>query len=144
VQPNRSRSPLNAVCGWKLDLLVRDFARCINSEVALLYRGGKGQPPAVISSWGLGATHEPIARPREGGLVGRALRLTTRRAALEPLDLLLDCSLFGPPEPRVLSADQEASRDGGTFAVTPGSPHVRRRIGLVRPDGQLPLDRSSR
>jgi hypothetical protein len=55
--PDLSRSPLNAVSGWKLDLLTTDFARFINSEVALLYEpGGKGQPPAAISSQVLGAT----------------------------------------------------------------------------------------
>src|SRR5690349_14896521 len=68
VAPNRPRRVAAGVGDWKLDLLISDFARFINSEVALLCRGGgRGQPPAVISSWGLGATHEEVARPREGG-----------------------------------------------------------------------------
>jgi hypothetical protein len=52
VEPNRPRRvPVGEVGDWKLDLLIRDFARFINSEVALLYQvGGPGQPPAVISS----------------------------------------------------------------------------------------------
>jgi diguanylate cyclase (GGDEF)-like protein len=99
VEPNRPRRvPVGEVGGWKLDLLIRDFARFINSEVALLCQGGgRGRPPAVISSWGLGATHEELARPREGGLVGRALPLP--RAALEPLHPLLDSSLVHATRP---------------------------------------------
>lgn len=40
----------------------------------------------------------------------------------------------------LLAATEEASHDGWSFAVTCGSPQVRRLIELVRPDGQLPLD----
>src|SRR5438094_179136 len=79
-QPNWSRSSLNVLSGWRPDLVIRDFARFISSEVALLYEvGGAGQPPVVISSWGLGAIHEEIARPCEGGFVGRALHLAAQR-----------------------------------------------------------------
>ena len=39
----------------------------------------------------------------------------------------------------VLAAAESASRDGWTFAVTRGSPPVRRLIALVRLDGQLPV-----
>ena len=42
----------------------------------------------------------------------------------------------------VLEAAEESSRDGWTFTVTRGSPVVRRLIGLVRVEGQLPLDGS--
>jgi hypothetical protein len=67
----------------RLDLIVAELGRILNSEIALCYRpGSNGQPP-VISSWGLGPPHWKIARSLEGGLVGRALR--TQRAALEPL-----------------------------------------------------------
>ncbi len=99
VEPNRPRRvAVGDVGDRRLDLLIRDFARFINSEVALLCRGGgRGQPPAVISSWGLGATHEEVARPREGGLVGRAPPM--RRAALEPLHPLLDSSLVHATHP---------------------------------------------
>lgn len=99
VAPNRPRRvAVGDVGDWKLDLLIGDFARFINSEVALLCRGGgRGRPPAVISSWGLGATHEDVARPREGGLVGRAPPM--RRAALEPLHPLLDSSLVHATHP---------------------------------------------
>ena len=44
----------------------------------------------------------------------------------------------------VLAAAESASRDGWAFAVTRGSPPVRRLIGLVQLDGRLPLDGSSR
>jgi GGDEF domain-containing protein len=99
VEPNRPRRvPVGEIGDRKLDLLIRDFARLINSEVALLCQGGgRGQPPAVISSWGLGTTHEEVARPREGGLVGRAPPM--RRAALEPLHPLLDSSLVHATHP---------------------------------------------
>jgi anti-anti-sigma factor len=39
----------------------------------------------------------------------------------------------------VLTAADEAANDGGMFAVTRGSPPVRRLVALVL-DGQLPLD----
>ncbi|MGH2868052.1 MAG: STAS domain-containing protein [Solirubrobacteraceae bacterium] len=43
----------------------------------------------------------------------------------------------------VLEAAEQASADGGAFAVTRGSARVRRLIALVQPDGQLPLDGNS-
>jgi anti-sigma B factor antagonist len=43
----------------------------------------------------------------------------------------------------VIAAAQDASRDGWTFHITPGSPQVRRLITLVGLDGRLPLDGSS-
>jgi anti-anti-sigma factor len=43
----------------------------------------------------------------------------------------------------VLTAAEDASRDGWEFAVTRGSPSVRRLIGLVQLDGRLPVDGSS-
>ena len=43
----------------------------------------------------------------------------------------------------VVQAAETASRDGWTFAITQGSAPVRRLIGIVRVDGQLPLDGSS-
>lgn len=67
-----------------LDLLSGDIAEILNSEVALYCQpGGKGQPPQVLCSWGLGALREQPVRPGEGGFVGRALGI--QRAALEPL-----------------------------------------------------------
>jgi diguanylate cyclase (GGDEF)-like protein len=92
------RVPAGGVGNWKLDLLIQDFARFINSEVALLCQGTRrGQPPVVISSWGLGPNREEIARSREGGLVGRAPPM--RRAALEPLHPLLDSGLVHATHP---------------------------------------------
>jgi diguanylate cyclase (GGDEF)-like protein len=67
-----------------LDLLIGSIADILNSEVALYCQlDGEGQPPEVICSWGLGPLHEWLARPIEGGFVGRALG--AKRAALEPL-----------------------------------------------------------
>ena len=43
----------------------------------------------------------------------------------------------------LLTAAEDASRDGWTFTVTRGSPAVRRLLALVRADGRLPLDGSS-
>ena len=43
-----------------------------------------------------------------------------------------------------LAAAEEASHDGRSFAVTNGSPAVRRLIELVELDGRLPLDGSTR
>jgi anti-sigma B factor antagonist len=40
----------------------------------------------------------------------------------------------------LLAAAEEASNDGWSFAVTRGSAQVRRLVGLVRLDRQLPLD----
>jgi anti-anti-sigma factor len=43
----------------------------------------------------------------------------------------------------VLSAAEDASRDGWGLAVTRGSPQVRRLIALVNRDGRSPFDGSS-
>lgn len=43
----------------------------------------------------------------------------------------------------VMAAAGEASSDGGGFAVTRGSPVVRRLVELVQLDGSLPFDGSS-
>ena len=82
INPGRSRSPLNAVSGRKHGLLITDFARFINSEIALLceWQGAATHGALLVGS---GGTGEEIARPLEGGLVGRALHLP-QRAALEP------------------------------------------------------------
>jgi diguanylate cyclase (GGDEF)-like protein len=77
--------------------LIADFARCINSQVALLcHVGGKGQALTVTSSWGL-ATRGKVLRLIEGGLVGRAHPLP--RAALAPLHPLLDSVLIDAAYP---------------------------------------------
>ena len=84
MNPGWSRSPLNSVGGWKLGLLITDFARFINSEIARLcgWQGAATHGDLLVGS---GGTHEEIARPLEGGVVGHALHLP-QRAALEPLD----------------------------------------------------------
>jgi diguanylate cyclase (GGDEF)-like protein len=89
--------------------LVRDFARFIDSEAALLcHMSSKGQASTVISSWGLGATHDEILRLLEGGLVGRALPLP--RAALAPLHPLLDSILIGATDPPLSHAVEVSVR----------------------------------
>ena len=82
INPGWSRSLLDAVGGWKLGLLITDFARFINSEIALLceWQGAATHGDLLVGS---GGTYEEIARPLEGGVVGRALHLP-QRAALEP------------------------------------------------------------
>jgi hypothetical protein len=79
INPGQSGSPLNAVSGWKLGL-VTDFARFINFEIALLC-GGQGAATHVDLLVGSGGTLEEIARPLEGGFVGRAPGLYAQRAA---------------------------------------------------------------
>jgi hypothetical protein len=74
--PSRPLAPLRRGTRVTLELLLKDFARFIDSDVALLYQvGSSGQPPTVSCSWGLGLGGPPrqIARPLEGGLVARAL-----------------------------------------------------------------------
>jgi anti-anti-sigma factor len=44
----------------------------------------------------------------------------------------------------LLAASEEASHDGWSFAVTRGSAQVRRLLGLVRLDTQLPVDGQTR
>jgi hypothetical protein len=83
--PGWSCSPLNPVGGWKHGLQITDFARFINSAIALL-RGWQGAATHGDLLVGSGGTYEEIARPLEGGVVGRALHLPLR-AALEALDL---------------------------------------------------------
>ena len=84
INPGWSRSPLNAVGGSKLGLLITDFARFINSEIAVLceWQGAATHGDLLVGS---GGTYEEIARPLEGGVVGRALHLP-QCAALEPND----------------------------------------------------------
>jgi hypothetical protein len=84
INPGWSRSPLNAVGGWKHGLLIADFARFITSEIALTCEWQGATTPGNLPV-GSGGTHEEIARPLEGGVVGRALHLP-QRAALDPLD----------------------------------------------------------
>jgi hypothetical protein len=84
INQGRSRSPLNAVSGFKLGLLITDFPRFINSEIALpCGRHGAAIYGDVLV--GSGGTYEEIARLLEGGLVRRALCPHAQRTALEPL-----------------------------------------------------------
>ena len=78
-----------------------------------------------------------------GPTLGEVLRgLRERRASvLLDLDELSFIDMSGLRV--VLAAAEQASRDGGGFAVTRGSSQVRRLIELVQPDGDLPLDGSS-
>ena len=84
----------------QLELLLKDFAHFIDSDVALLYQvESAGQPPTVSCSWGLGGPPRHIARPLEGGLVGRAFEQPAQRAALGRLDPVLDSSLIQASDP---------------------------------------------
>jgi anti-anti-sigma factor len=71
----------------------------------------------------------------------RTLRERRERVLLD-LDELAFIDMSGLRA--VLTASEAASRDGGTFAVTRGSPPVRRLIALIGLDGQLPVDGSPR
>ena len=101
--PALASGGLERISGWQLDLLVRDFARFTDSEVAMLCQlGVKGQSPVVISSWGFRTPREEILRPREGGIVGRASSLP--RAAFVPLSPLLDSELARATNPPLSQA----------------------------------------
>jgi hypothetical protein len=82
INPGWSRSPLNAVGGWEHGLLITDFARFIDSEIALLceWQGAATHGDLLVGS---GGTYEEIARPLEGGFVGHALG--AKRVALGSL-----------------------------------------------------------
>jgi anti-anti-sigma factor len=70
-------------------------------------------------------------------------RLSARREqVLLDLDELAFIDMSGLRA--VLTAAEDASRDGWAFAVTRGSAPVRRLIALVGIDGQLPVNGSSR
>jgi hypothetical protein len=98
INPGRSRLAPNAVSGWKLGLPITDFARFINSEIALLC-GRQATATQRDLLVGLGGTDEEVARPLEGGFVGRALPLHAQRAALEPSIAPREppLSALGPP-----------------------------------------------
>jgi diguanylate cyclase (GGDEF)-like protein len=118
----------------QLELLLKDFAHFIDSDVALLYRVGSPRGlPTVSCSWGLGGQPRQIARPLEGGLVGRALEHHSRRAALGPLDPVRDSSLVEAHDPpltygvaaRVRAASgAEGVLIGGFTARPPGRARV--------------------
>jgi hypothetical protein len=84
IDPGRSRLPLVAVSGWKLGLLITDFARFINSEIAPLWGRQRVATHGDLFV-GSGGSDEEMARPLEGGFVGRGLhRLPAQRTALDP------------------------------------------------------------
>jgi diguanylate cyclase (GGDEF)-like protein len=124
-------TPLRRGVRLTLELLLKDFAHFVDSDVALLYHvGSSGQRPAAVScSWGRGGSPRQIARPLEGGLVGRALEHPAQRAALGPLDPVLDSSLIRACEPRlayaVAAPIHSAAGGGGVliagFAARPRS-----------------------
>src|ERR1700733_3183216 len=97
IDPGWSRSPPEAVSGWKLCLVITYFPRYINSEIAVLcgWRGAATHADLLV---GPGGTHEEIARQLEGGFVGRALR-HAQRAALELLDSASGDRLVGSGVP---------------------------------------------
>ena len=73
-------------------------------------------------------------------------RLLRLRASGEPVVLDLDeLEFIDMSGLRVVrAAADEAARDGWSFAITRGSPSVRRLMALVGLDGQIPLDGSRR
>ncbi len=125
------RVPAGEVGDWKLDLLIRDFARFIHSEVALLCQtSNNGQPPAVIAYWGQTEAQEETTRQPEGGLVVRALRLP--HPVLEPLHPLLDSSLVNATHPPLRYAAAAPVR-------LPNAPAARLIAGFVTPPQDRPL-----
>jgi diguanylate cyclase (GGDEF)-like protein len=91
-------------CQGKLDLAVKDFARVLGCEVALVCELDALRQPQVVSSWGVDDA-VPITVPKRGGrrrervnpahggcFVGRAL--THRRPAFETLKSDRDATLI--------------------------------------------------
>jgi diguanylate cyclase (GGDEF)-like protein len=98
-------APLRRGARVQLELLLKGFAHFVDSDVALLYRvEGPGRAPTVSCSWGLGGAPRHIARPLEGGLVGRALEHPAQRATLDLLDPALDASLIQAGDPPLVYA----------------------------------------
>jgi hypothetical protein len=64
IDPDWPRSPLNAVGGWRHGLSITDFARFVNSEIALLC-GRQGATTHRDLLVGSGGTYQEIARPFE-------------------------------------------------------------------------------
>jgi len=73
-------------------------------------------------------------------------RLRRLRDRAQPVLLDLDALAFIDMSGLrvVLIAADESARDGWAFAVTRGSPVVRRLIALVEPDGRLPYEESAK
>ncbi len=111
--PPRPSAPLRTGARVQLELLLKDFAQFVDSDVALLYQvDDPGQAPMVSSSWGLGDPSTHLARALEGGLVGRAFEHPERHATLGPLDPVLDASLIqisDPPLVYAVAADVRAA-----------------------------------
>jgi diguanylate cyclase (GGDEF)-like protein len=131
VERRQSRhSAVGRFTDWKLDLLIRDFARFIRSEVSLLCQpGNDGQQPAVIAYSGPAKAHEELKRQREGGLVARRLPLPC--AVLEPLHPRLDSGLVRATHPPLSYAAAAPVR-------LPNAPAGRLIAGFVTP----PRDRA--
>ncbi len=131
VEWSQSRhSAMGRFSGWKLDLLITDFARFIRSDVALLCQpGNNGRPPAVIAYSGPAKAYEELKRQREGGLVARALHLPC--AVIEPLHTRLDSSLVHATHPPLSYAAAAPVR-------LPNAPAGRLIAGFVTP----PRDRA--
>jgi hypothetical protein len=128
INPGGSRSPLNAVGGWKLGLLITDFARFINSEIARLcaWPGAATEGALLVGS---GGTHEEIARPFEGGFIGRARCVfipTARPSISAPAETPSAASTDGSANGCLLTI---AHRSGGPAAAAGGG--VRRQRGRL-------------
>ncbi len=76
-----------------LKLLIENIAEILNSAVALYCcLDARGRQAEVVCSCGLDARDVRLTRPRDGGLVSRAL--AAKRAVLEPLDSNRDAALI--------------------------------------------------
>jgi hypothetical protein len=78
---------LASASNGNLDVLMGNFARVLNSEVAFYCQlDGQGQPPELVCSWGLGAPQGLLTRPgKEGSLaarLGHSARPSSRSIAI--------------------------------------------------------------
>jgi diguanylate cyclase (GGDEF)-like protein len=103
-----SGSALGGAGDRRLDVLIRNYAQVLNSEVALLCRLDRHRRPRIISSWGIEGAPEQIVGPGQcvrrgrGGFISRALG--HGHPALERLDPGRDRGLIEAADgPRPLS-----------------------------------------
>jgi diguanylate cyclase (GGDEF)-like protein len=77
----------------ELDLLTRDLGRKLDAEIVVIFGSRDvGQPANAISRWGVRPSSQPLALPRDEGLVGRMLE--SGQSVVGPLDPTLDRTLM--------------------------------------------------
>ena len=128
-------APLRRGPGVQLELLLKDFAHFIDSDVALLFQmADPGQPPTISCSWGLSEPGRHPPRRFDKGFVARALEHPERRAAVGPLNPVLDSSLIqahDPPLVYAVAANIRAASGGHGVLIAGFATRPRGRLRLL-------------